>query len=103
MRRMHTTRNEAWDGAAHRGVSGHPSNISERIYLTTSLPPAAICHHRVSGRARRLTSRTKLALTSSLRPINGARVAVGESLRALAREYGVSHECIRRISLAVAS
>jgi hypothetical protein len=32
-----------------------------------------------------------------------ARVAAGESLRALAGEYGVSHETIRRVGRAAAS
>ena len=62
------------------------------------------CHHlyRLVGqpeprdRSRRLTAFAKLGLPMDVRPVIAARVAAGESLRALGREYGVSHECIRR-------
>jgi hypothetical protein len=48
------------------------------------------------GRSRRVTALGKVALPPSLWPEIAARVWTGESLRSLAREYGVSHECIRR-------
>ncbi len=58
-------------------------------------------HRHRAGRTRRLTSISKLALPQSLWPSVASRVAAGESLRALRREYGVSHECIRRMAQAV--
>ena len=57
----------------------------------------ATFHRRVGGRSRRIPAVGKLALPLSVQPVIGARVAAGESLRAVAREYGVSHECIRRM------
>ncbi len=44
---------------------------------------------------------SKLALPVLAWPAIAARVTAGESLRALAREYGVSHECIRRAARAM--
>ena len=58
---------------------------------------------RVGGRTRHLTPVSKLALPTTARLAVAARVAAGESLRALAREYGVSHECIRRVVHTAAS
>jgi len=57
---------------------------------------ASAWHTQRAGWSRRLTATGRLALPLSLRPIVQERAAAGESLRALAREYGVSHECIRR-------
>ena len=51
---------------------------------------------RRAGRSRRLTSLRKLGVPQSLWPAVASRLRAGESLRMLAREYGVSHECIRR-------
>ena len=50
----------------------------------------------------RLTASERLALPRNLWPIIAARVAAGESLRALAQEYGTSHESIRRIAQSAA-
>ncbi len=61
----------------------------------------AAFHRRRAGRLRRLTSVSKVALPQSLWPSVASRIAAGESLRALAREHGVSHECIRRALRAI--
>ncbi len=76
----------------------HRGSISERIYLSTTTPPPAVFHSQVLGRSRRLTSVSNTAVPIALWPVVAARVAAGESLRALGREYGVSHECVRRIA-----
>ena len=63
------------------------------------------CHHlyrlvgqrEPSDRSRRFTAAVKLGLPTEAWPLIAARVAAGKSLRTLAREYGVSHETIRRI------
>jgi hypothetical protein len=49
----------------------------------------------------RLTAVTRLALPQSEWASVAARVAAGEPLRAVARAYGISHECVRRINEAL--
>lgn len=70
----------------------------------------AFCHglHRlVASRPHltslpgRLTARTRVAVAPERWMDIADRVAAGASLRAVAREYGVSHECIRGIAAAV--
>ncbi len=58
------------------------------------LPP----EYRFGATRRRLTATAKLAVPAALWPEVAARVASGESLRAVAADYGVSHECVRRIA-----
>jgi hypothetical protein len=82
---------------------GDRRSISERLYLTTSLPPASVCHDRAKGRSRRMMAVERFGIPLPMRAILGARIGAGESLRALAREYGVSHETIRRVGRATAS
>jgi DNA invertase Pin-like site-specific DNA recombinase len=48
------------------------------------------------GRSQRLTAAGKPALPPGLWPEVRRRVEAGESLRSLARAFGVSHETIRR-------
>lgn len=79
------------------GLKGHRGSISEQIYLSTATPPAVVFHSQFLGRSRRLTAVSRTALPPSEWSTIAARVVGGESLRALAREYGVSHECIRRM------
>ena len=78
-------------------TDGHRGSISEQIYLLTATPPPTVLHLQVLGRSRRLTSASKTTVPLALWPLVAARVAAGESLRALGREYNASHECIRRI------
>jgi hypothetical protein len=77
--------------------------MTEQIYLTASIAPATVTRQQAKGRSRRLTLDIKLALPSSIRLVVAARIGAGESLRSLAREYGVAHECIRRVALAARS
>jgi hypothetical protein len=49
----------------------------------------------------RLTAMRKLALPQSEWAGVAARIANGESLRVVARTYGISHESVRRITQAV--
>ncbi len=79
-------------------AGGHRGSISEQIYLSTATPPPSVFHSHVPGRSRCLTSSNRIALPLAHWPLITARVSAGESLRALGREYGVSHECIRRIA-----
>ena len=51
-----------------------------------------------AGHARRQTAVSRFALPVAVRAQIQLQVAAGESLRSLAREYSVSHECIRRIA-----
>jgi hypothetical protein len=69
------------------------------------------CHHLYrlavsqsagSSGAGRLTAEARLGVPRSLWSAVAARVTAGETLRGLAREYGVSYECIRRIARATA-
>ena len=54
---------------------------------------------RPNGNASgRLTVIDRVALPRDLWPTIAARVAAGESLRVLGREYGTSHESIRRLA-----
>lgn len=86
------------------------SAITGPIPLTSPLPryffiPCSVAGRVVRNRtvcapSRRLTAAGKLALPQAVWPTLAARVAAGESLRALGREYGVSRECIRRIATA---
>jgi DNA invertase Pin-like site-specific DNA recombinase len=82
-------------GATPMGGRG---TISERLYLTTSVSPAGVCHGRANGHARRLAALPKTHVPLELWPIIAQRYTDGTPLRPLAREYGVSHECIRRIA-----
>jgi hypothetical protein len=68
------------------------------------------CHHLYWLVARdepptrnktRLTAVAKLAVPPSVWSEVAARVMHGESLRAVARAYGISHECVRRITEAL--
>ncbi len=66
--------------------------------------PAASGKHAWSGLLRRamwVHSTSRPALSPQTRAVIAARVAAGESLRMLAREYLVSHETIRRIAQAM--
>ena len=54
-----------------------------------------------AGRSGRLFVQRADMLPLDLRPAVASRRAAGETLRALAREYGVSREAIRRITTAL--
>ena len=64
------------------------------------------CHHlyrlvgqpEPQGQPCRLPAITKFGLPQNVWTVIAARVAAGESLRSLGREYGVSQECIRRVA-----
>jgi hypothetical protein len=73
---------------------GSRGRTSENFFrlVVRSRPP-------VAGLSRRLLVPSRRAVPATVWPIVAARVARGESLRALGREYGVSRECIRRIVL----
>jgi hypothetical protein len=75
------------------GVGHHPCHHLYRL--------AAGASQRTAGESCRLTAASRLGLPSNMWPDVAARVVAGESLRQLGRQYGVSHECIRRIAQAV--
>jgi hypothetical protein len=69
------------------GVGHHPCHHLYRLIGTQPEP---------TGASQRLASEARRGVPSSIRRVLAARVAAGESLRSLAREYGVSYETIRR-------
>jgi hypothetical protein len=101
--RLLSLANEPFCHGGDRGFDGGRGSISERLYVTTSLLPPAVCHGRTNGRSRRVVAAGKLGVPLSMRPILVAQITAGDSLRALAREYGVSRETVRRVGREAAS
>ena len=70
-----------------KGVGHHPCH---HLYRLVAWQP------ETNASTRRLSSAAKRGLPNALRSVVAARGSAGESLRALARQYGVSNETIRR-------